>query len=102
MTLNIKPMNEISTDMLVHHANESFYVRLVADGIDPTSALNRLFEEQLAAKAFPEAEQIIWISTVAEQGGESSTVELIGSGVWFAALSSTKSYTSHAYPDESE
>lgn len=100
VTLNIKPMNEVSRDILLHHANESFYVRLVAEGIDATSALNRVFDEQLAARSFPEAEQIIWISTVSEQAGGSSSVELIGSGVWFEALSSTKSYTSHAYPDE--
>lgn len=100
VTLNIKPMNEISRDILLHHANESFYVRLVADGIDATSALSRVFDKQLAARSFPEAEQIIWISTVSEQTCESGTVELIGSGAWFAALRSTKSYKSHAYPDE--
>jgi hypothetical protein len=75
-------------------------VRLVADGIDATSALNRVFGEQLASRSFPEAERIIWICTVPEQTDDSSVVELIGSGAGFAALSSTKSYTSHAYPDE--
>lgn len=101
MTLKIKPGNEISRDYLLHHANESLYVRLVADGMDATDALCRVFEDQLASRSFPQAEHIIWISTVSEQAQAQSVVELIGSGAWFAALGSTKSYTSHAYPDES-
>lgn len=80
VTFNIKPVNEISRDIWLHHASESFYVRLVADGIDATSALCRVFDGQLAARSFPEAEQVIWICTVSEQASESGTVELIGSG----------------------
>jgi hypothetical protein len=100
VTLHIQAMNELSRDILAHDANESFFVRLIADGIDPTSALCRVFDEQLASRSFPEAEQIVWTSTVSEQSSESVTVELIGSGAWFAALSATRSYSSHAYPDE--
>jgi hypothetical protein len=100
VTLNISAMNEHSTQLLLQQANESFYVRLVADGIESTSALCRMFEDQLASYSFPEAEQIIWICKVLEQTANTSKVQLIGSDAWFAALSSIKSYTSHAYPDE--
>jgi hypothetical protein len=100
VSLNIKPMNKISEAMLLDDANESFYVRLVADGIDSTSALNRVFEDQLKGRSFSEAEQIIWIFSELDQTGESKSVELIGSGAWFAALGSTKSYLSNAYPDD--
>ena len=100
VSLNIKPMNKISEAMLSNDANESFYVRLIADGIDTTSALNRVFEDQLASRSFAEAAHIIWICTESDQTSESKTVKLIGSGAWFAALSSTQSYISNAYPDD--
>ncbi len=100
VTLNIKAMNQHSTQLLLQQANESFYVRLIADGIDSTSALCRMFEDQLASHSFPEAEQIIWICKVLEQTTNTRKVQLVGSDAWFAALSSTQSYTSHAYPDE--
>lgn len=98
--VSVTALNEGAREILRNGINESFLLRLLASGMDEDIALARLFQEQLAGNAFPEAEFIIWKLSCQSQNEEYSTVEVISSGAWLDALRDTKSYSAFAWPDK--
>ena len=100
VTLEVAPANEAGQDVLANPLHESFLVRLLADGMDDSSVLHRVFEEQLDGKSFPEADRIVWIVHVDSSRHPLVTIQITSSGYWLDSLRSTKSYVSSAYPDE--
>ncbi|NQV82973.1 MAG: hypothetical protein HQ494_04055 [Rhodospirillales bacterium] len=85
--------------LLTHSLDESFLVRLLADGMDTDAVLYRLYGEQLSGKSFPNAAEVVWIVRTEAISEGVMRIEVISSGYWLDALSRTKLYDSTAYAD---
>jgi len=92
--------NAASRELLTASPNESFLVRLLADGMDSHAVLHRLYGEQLKGKSFPNADEVVWIVRTEAVSEDVMVIEVISSGYWLDALDRTKSYESAAYADE--
>jgi len=92
--------NPTAGALLTAAPKEAFLVRLLADGMDDHAVLHRLYGEQLAAKSFPSADQVVWIVRTDATNDDAMTIEVIGSGYWLDALERTQSYDSNAYADD--
>ncbi|MDH3511752.1 MAG: hypothetical protein OER85_12940 [Gammaproteobacteria bacterium] len=99
VTLQITAGNESAEEVLSQPLSESFLVRLLADGMDDSAALHRLFDEQLAGQSFPEADSIVWTVHAEAIGDNVVEAEVISSGYWLDSLRNTRSYDSSAYAD---
>jgi hypothetical protein len=99
VTLQVTACNEAAEGVLSQPLSESFLVRLLADGMDDSAVLHRLFEEQLAGRSFPEAESIVWTVHTEAIGDNAVEVDVISSGYWMDSLRNTRSYESSAYGD---
>lgn len=83
----------------------AFVTRVLADGMDENSILERLYDEQLVAKTFPEAEGIIWkseFSDVTEAGQGSAILTVYSSAHWLVAMDTVTEFTSRAYNDRED
>lgn len=80
--------------------NETFLVRLLADGMDDHAILHRLYGDQLSGKSFPNAAEVVWTVRAEPVGEDAVRLEVISSGYWLDALDRTESYESTAYADE--
>ena len=63
-------------------APEAPLLRLLAQGMPDNTLLKRLFHEQLAGAAFPEAPAIIWQLTPSDRTEKSVVFELVSSAYW--------------------
>lgn len=79
--------------------DESFLVRLLADGMDDRAILHRLYGDQLKGKSFPNADEVVWIVRTEAISADIMRLEVISSGYWLDALEDTGSYDSAAYAD---
>lgn len=96
--LDVLAQNESAKVVLEAGIVESFLVRLLADGMDQSSVLHRLFDEQLSGNSFPEADKIVWVySTRPSESGTS--IDILSSGYWIEALEGVDAYVSTARPD---
>lgn len=102
VTLKIKAENAASKKLLTTSLNESFLVRLLADGMDENAILHRLYGEQLKGISFPNADEVVWIVRTEETDENTLKVEVISSGYWLDALQQTKAFKSAAYADEKQ
>ncbi len=98
LRLEVSAATDAGKAVLRKPLHESFLVRLLADGMDDSSVLCRVFEEQLHAPSFPEADKVVWIVEAKTSEGV-CTVEVTSSGYWLDPLRGTKSYESRAYAD---
>jgi hypothetical protein len=100
VTLEITAGNESAEEVLSRPLSESLLVRLLADGMDDSAVLHRLFDEQLAGQSFPEADSIVWTVHTEAIGENVVEADVISSGYWLDSLRNTRSYESSAYADE--
>ena len=98
-SFSVSATDDSGRHVLLNSMTESFLIRLLASGMDEDTALNRLFEEQLAGNTFPEAEFIIWITNSESSANDTFRVEVISSGTWLDALRDTKSFSAVAWSD---
>ena len=98
--LKIKAMNHASMSNL-ESPNASFLCRVLNDGMDDHNIIYRLFDEQLAADKFPEAEHIIWkyAGENMDSVNQSREITIYTSWNWVDELKGVKSYDSIAYGD---
>jgi len=97
--ISVTAKDETSMKTLKQSLPESFIVRLLAEGMDHSSTLHRLFEDQLGGDRFPEAESVVWIVRVESTADNMVTLEVISSGYWLDALRETRGYESTAVAD---
>lgn len=97
--LEVTSSNAASAELLTGSLNESFLVRLLADGMDDHAVLHRLYGEQLKGQSFPNADEVVWIVRTEAVGKEVLEIEVIGSGYWLDALERSEAYESTAYVD---
>ena len=98
LTLNVQPGNAAAREALADGLREPMVVRLLADGMPDSAILRRLFEDQIAGDAFPEAESILW-SFRATPLSDGVSLDVVSSGYWLDPIADAHEYTSSAYPD---
>lgn len=97
--LEVTAVNAAAKVLLTPAPDETFVVRLLADGMEPDAVLHRLYGDQLAGTSFPEAAEVVWIVRAVPAGDNVMTIEIISSGYWLDPLDGTRSYDSTAYAD---
>ena len=106
LTLNIVPRDSSARGLLTDPPTPAFIARLLAGGMDDHSALNRLFEDQIAGEQFPEAKSIVWrIETdLPHDNGDHSGSAIVAyvPWHWIAPLKSVKHFTAAAHSDLAE
>ena len=100
VSFEVTASDAASAELLTSSPDESFVVRLLADGMDDHAVLHRMYGEQLKGSSFPNAAEIVWIITASEVSKNVWQLEVISSGYWLDALERTKSYESNAFADE--
>jgi len=88
--------------LLSKQPEAAFVARMLADAMSENSILERLFDEQLLAHSFPEADGIIWRAEFDDQSlAENPSVRLTvySSGHWLDAMASISDFQSNAYND---
>ena len=103
VVLDMTALTSAAKALLTSPPQAAFVTRLLADAMDTHSILERLFDEQLASRYFPEAEGIIWRSEFFDQAsGDNSSVKLsIYSSVhWLDAMETISTFESSAYNDD--
>lgn len=98
--LEVTAANATARELLVPPPNESFLVRLLADGMDDHAVLHRLYGDELKGTSFPNASEIVWIVRTDKVSDDAMKFEVIGSECWLNALEDTQAYDSAAYADE--
>ena len=101
VVLSVTANDAKSKALLTPALNESFLVRLLADGMDDRAALHRLYHEELAGQSFPNAAEVVWIVRTKPLSDDAMQIEVVSSGYWLDALMDTASYDSAAYADSS-
>lgn len=99
LSFEVTAINASAKALLTMTRDESFLVRLLADGMDDHAILHRLYGDQLKGKSFPIASEVIWILRAEVTGEDSMKFEIISSGYWLDALIRVKNYQSAAYAD---
>jgi hypothetical protein len=96
-----KPTGVI-TRLLIHAENEqaqqqlenapkATLVRIISQGLEDYSLMNRLFDEQISGQDFEEAEGILWRATVIKQAELQTEYEIISSELWLGDLENVSS-----------
>ncbi len=98
--LQVTAGNAAARDLVGAAPDETFLVRLLADGMDDRAVLHRMYGEQLKGRSFPNAAAVVWIVRAQVTGEDVMTIEVTGSGYWLDPLDQTASYESAAYADE--
>ncbi|WP_421762671.1 hypothetical protein [Ekhidna sp.] len=78
--------------------DKTLLTRLLANGMDNHAIINRLFDEQVAGRPFPEAESIIWQHEKVEKK-DSVLFTIYSSQYWLHGMDEVTSYTSEAFSD---
>ena len=77
-------------------------VRLIANGLDETAILNRLYEEQINGKNFPDAKNILWILKENSITEKERQYEITSSELWFGELEEGMIFEAKAHADVEE
>ena len=104
LALQLQARTEAAKRLLAEPPEAAFVTRVLADGMDEHSILERLFDEQLVARQFPEAEGIIWLAEFSELSadGASATLTVYSSQHWLHDLEAVEEFESSAYNDGDE
>lgn len=98
--LEVSATNESAKALLTPAPNESFLVRLLADGMDDHAILHRFYGDQLKGRSFPNADEVVWIVRAESTGENSMKLGVTSSGYWLDALDGVDQYDSAAYADD--
>lgn len=102
LTLQLRGLTTDAIKLLSCPPEAAFVARVIADGMDESSVLERLFDAKLASHSFPEADSIIWRAEFSNPlPGDVSAVQLsvYSSAHWLSAMKQVSSYRSQAYND---
>jgi len=102
LTLQLKALKPEAGRILERAPEAAFVARMLADGLDEDSVLERLFDEQLYSHSFPEAEGVIWkseFSDLSSPPGSAATLTIYSSKHWLEAMKTVDKFKSTAYND---
>ncbi len=103
LTLSMRALTPEARKLLQSPPEAAFVTRLLADGMDEQSILERLFDDQLTSHSFPEADSIIWAAQYEEQSspdGGSTLLTVHSSEHWLEDMESISEFDSSAYNDQ--
>ncbi len=98
--LEVTAENAAAKELLTASPNESFLVRLLADGMESHAVLHRLYGKELTGTSFPNADEVVWIVRTEPISETAMRMDIISSGYWLDALEETELYESNAYADD--
>jgi hypothetical protein len=101
LVLEVQASTPEAGKLLALAPQAAFVTRMLADAMDTHSILERLFDEQLAAHQFTEAEGIIWLAEFANYNAAENTARLTvySSEHWLDSMQSISEFDSSAYND---
>jgi len=106
LVMHMQSLKPESRELMNRPPEAAFVTRVLADGMDAESILERLFDEQLAAHSFPEATGVIWLAEFSEQDENSARLTVYSSEHWLEDMDGVSEFQSRAYndrpPDEDE
>lgn len=102
LTIQMQALKPEARKLLAEQPEAAFVTRVLADGMDENSILERLFDEQLVANSFPEAEGIIWLAQFSEQTDSSAILTVYSSAHWLHAMEDIDEFESNAYNDRDD
>lgn len=104
LDLHLWAAGSAAKSLLAEPPEAAFVTRLLADGMSEKSILERLFDEQLAGRDFPEAEGIVWRAEFGERSADGSEAMLTvySSRHWLQAMAEVDDFPSSAYNDRPE
>ncbi len=102
LDMNIAPTNHDGKVLIENkdYDEASFICRVLASGMNDTTILNRLFENQISGKKFKEADNIVW-SIKSTLEGETVNVSIMTSEGWVKTLKNRETFESEASSDKS-
>ena len=100
--LEVTAENAAAKELLTASLNESFLVRLLADGMGSHAVLHRLYGKELTGTSFPNADEVVWIVRTEAISEDTMRIDVISSGYWLDALEDPELYESNAYADDIE
>jgi hypothetical protein len=100
ISLQVTAMNKDSISNL-EQPTPSFLCRILNDGMDEHTIMQRLLGDNLNSNSFPEAEHIIWSFEAKgmEEGSSSNTFTIYTSWNWVEDLRGVLNYESFAFSD---
>ena len=101
LVLKVQASTPEAGKILARPPQAAFVTRMLADAMDAHSILERLYDEQLAAHHFAEAEGIIWLAEFSNHSAADNTARLTvySSEHWLDAMQSISEFDSSAYND---
>lgn len=102
VVLRIEARNSEAAALLAKPPQAAFVARMLADAMDTHSILERLFDEQLAADRFDEADGIIWLAEFSDSGeadGRHRNLTVYSSEHWLEEMREISEFESGAYND---
>jgi hypothetical protein len=100
-TIKITANNNDSFDIF-DPSLDAVLVRLLSNGLNETAILNRLYEEQISGKNFPDAKNILWILKEISIAENERQYEITSSELWFGELEESMSFNAKAHADIEE
>lgn len=97
--LEVAAGNAGAQELLTASPDESFLVRLLADGMNNHAILHRLYGKELTGTSFPNADEVVWTVRTESISRDVMRMDIISSGYWLDALEDTEQYESDAYAD---
>lgn len=101
--LEIKGLNPDSSEML-KNPDSGFVARILADGMNEHSTLNRLYDAYIKGEEFPDADDIIWRFDLSDFHETEHTRRIVvyTSWNWVEDMKGVEEFDSTAYNDEKE
>ncbi len=78
---------------------DAVIVRLLANGLNESAILNRLFEEQISGEHFSGAKDILWILKELSKTEKEHQYEITSSSLWFGELEDVTRFEADAHAD---
>ncbi len=100
-TVKVTANSEESFDIF-DQSLHAVVVRLISSGLDESAILNRLYEEQIGGKTFPDAKNILWILKEDAITEKERRYEITSSDLWFGELEEGMSFAAKAHADAEE
>ena len=98
LELRLTATDDAGRALLAADPTPAVLCRLVAFGTRE-GLLYRLFDTSLDGDAFPEAEHVVWRSSVVERSADAIQVALYGSHQWFGPVEAGASWVAETWPD---
>lgn len=102
LSIELLPRSAEAREILQAPPQAAFVTRLLADAMDEHSILERLFDEQLRGRAFPESEGIVWLAQYRDApatDGDAVLLTVYSSAHWLEDMESISEFESAAYYD---